>query len=328
MLSSQAAPGFLPSPPSTASLAHSRASSACVYLYHLPPLLHSPTRPGPSPAGSASPCICISPGAPATGSTVGGGSGGSQSIGHHRRGGERNAIIFTDHYSRFKRAYLLKAKSDAHIALDMYLNLCRSRGVAVRRLYRDGAGEFLESNGPMRAVLQRHGLLGATTTSAAHVHRQNGMAERNNRTLQDGVRARLIHAKLPPSFWWFALLDTIEIDSYIPFVDSPTETPYSRFHGEPPSVTHVRAFGCLAYPLLFHPTTKMAERATRAICLGRAPDQSAYVVYCLSDGRIFATPHVRFIETEYPGVGAARGESAIPPQVGPKQRQGTQAQGW
>eukprot|EP00962_Isochrysis_galbana_P028712 scaffold9112_cov139-Isochrysis_galbana.AAC.4 len=91
----------------------------------------------------------------------------------------------------------------------------------------------------------------------------------------------------------------------IPFVDSPTETPYSRFHGEPPSVTHVRAFGCLAYPLLFHPATKMAERATRAICLGRAPDQSAYVVYCLSDGRIFATQHVRFVETEYPGVGAA-----------------------
>jgi hypothetical protein len=42
------------------------------------------------------------------------------------------------------------------------------------------------------------------------------VAERTNRTLQDGVRARLIHAKLPPSFWWFALLDTIEIDSYIP----------------------------------------------------------------------------------------------------------------
>eukprot|EP00962_Isochrysis_galbana_P006989 scaffold1884_cov109-Isochrysis_galbana.AAC.8 len=72
----------------------------------------------------------------------------------------------------------------------------------------------------------------------------------------------------------------------------------------------------------------LATGATRAICLGRAPDQSAYVVYCLSDGRIFATPHVRFVETEYPGVGAARGESAIPPQVGPKQRQGTQAQGW
>ena len=141
----------------------------------------------------------------------------------HIYGGQRNIIMFTDHFSGLKKAYLLVKKSGAPEALEKYLNFCRSHGVIVRRLHRDGAGEFLESSPPMRDVLKRHDLLGATTTSAANVHRQNGVAERANRTVQDGVRTRLIQANISLGFWWFALLDTLETDSYIPLCDSPTE---------------------------------------------------------------------------------------------------------
>jgi hypothetical protein len=112
--------------------------------------------------------------------------------------------------------------------------------------------------------------------------------------------ARLLQARLPPSFWWFAMIDTIEVDSYIPIVDSPSETPYSRFVATQPSITHVRALGCLAYPLLNSPATKMSGRAARGINLDRAPEQSSYVVYEPNTG---VTPHVRFVETEFPGVG-------------------------
>jgi len=229
----------------------------------------------------------------------------------HRHGAQRNAIVFTDHYSGFKKAYLLRAKSDAPEALDRFLNFCRSKGVIVRRLHRDGAREFLDTTPGMSEVLKRHNLLGATTTSSAYVHTQNAVAERANRTLQDGVRARLLQANMPPSFWWFAIQDTLEIDAYIPLVGSPSETAYSRFHGCQPSITHVRSFGCLAYALLYHPVTKMAERAIRGIYIGRASDQSAYLVQDVATGKIISTPHVRFVEEHFPGIGALRGEQQL-----------------
>lgn len=87
--------------------------------------------------------------------------------------------------------------------------------------------------------------------------------------------------------------------------------------GRQPHITHVRAFGCLAYPFLNLnvPETKMSGRATRGIYLGRAPEQSAYVVYDLSSNRVSVTPHVRFVETEFPGVGPLRDE---PRRLGPE----------
>lgn len=74
-------------------------------------------------------------------------------------------------------------------------------------------------------------------------------------------------------------------------------------------------FGCLAYPLLNIPGTKMSGRATRGIYLGRSPEQSAYIVYDPATGRVSVTPHVRFVETDFPGVGPLRNE---PAQAGPE----------
>jgi len=229
----------------------------------------------------------------------------------HIYGGQRNIIMFTDHFSGFKKAYLLFKKSGAPEALEKYLNFCRSHGVIVRRLHRDGAGEFFESSPPMRDVLKRHGLLGATTTLAANVHRQNGIAERANRTVQDGIRTRLIQANISLGFWWFALLDTLETDSYIPLRDSPMETPYSRFFGKPPSVTHVRVFGCLAYAKIFDPVTKLAERASPGVYLGRTPGYAAYVVRITNGGKLVTTPHAVFVKKAFPGIDARRGEPNI-----------------
>ena len=82
------------------------------------------------------------------------------------------------------------------------------------------------------------------------------MAERNSRTLQNGITTRLIQANLSLSFWWFAAKDKIDIDNIIPYRDSPSETPYSRFYGEQPDVTNIGVFGCLAYAKLNNPVTK------------------------------------------------------------------------
>ena len=124
--------------------------------------------------------------------------------------------MFTDHFSRFRRGYLLRKKNNSAEALDRFVHFATSVGVRVKRLHRDRAGEFLDTNKLMKPVLVKHNILGATSTSAAGIQRQNSVAERDNRTLQDGIRTRLIQANLSLSIWWFAAKDTINIDTIIP----------------------------------------------------------------------------------------------------------------
>ena len=124
------------------------------------------------------------------------------------------------------------------------------RSGRVKRLHQDGASEFLNTDKLMKPVLVKHNILGATSTSAAGIHRKISVVERNNRMLQDGIRTRLIQANISLLFWWFAAKDTINIGNIITYLDSPSETPYSRFYGEQPEVTNIRVFGCLAYTKL------------------------------------------------------------------------------
>ena len=152
----------------------------------------------------------------------------------------------------------------------------------------------------MREVLRKHGLLGCMSASPPTCTEKYGVAERSNRTIQEGVRTRLVQAKLGLSYWWLALTDTIEVDMHVPLKGSTSETPYSRFFGAMPSIAHVRSFGCLAYPHLDNEAIEMAERAPRGIYLGRHPDQSAYRVLEISTGKIITTPHAMFIEEDFP----------------------------
>jgi hypothetical protein len=120
----------------------------------------------------------------------------------HRAGGQKYVIGFTDHFSHRQKLYFLANKSDAPDAVERYINCCSSRGVPVKRLHTDNAPEFGETNAPMRAVLERHGLLGALTTCAPYTPRQNGVAERMWRTLMEpAATAKLMRANLPASFW-------------------------------------------------------------------------------------------------------------------------------
>ena len=102
----------------------------------------------------------------------------------------------------------------------------------------------------MKPFLVKSNIFGVTSTSAADIRQNNSVAERNNRTLQDDIRMRLIHTNISLLFWRFAAKDTININNIIPYRDSPSETPYSRFYGEQPEVTNIRVFGCLAYAKL------------------------------------------------------------------------------
>ena len=50
----------------------------------------------------------------------------------HANGGQRYVILFCDHFSRFRKGYLLHKKNDSAEALDRFLNFANLVGVRVK----------------------------------------------------------------------------------------------------------------------------------------------------------------------------------------------------
>ncbi len=57
--------------------------------------------------------------------------------------------------------------------------------------------------------------------------------------------------------------------------------------------------------------TKLAERASEGVYLGRSEEKSAYIVQVKASGKMLVTPHVMFVEESFPGIGARRGEPEV-----------------
>ena len=75
------------------------------------------------------------------------------------------------------------------------------RGRSIKSLRSDHGGEYLL--GEFRQFLEDHGI--TSQLAAPGQPQQNGVAERQNRTLLEMVKSMMSYASLPVSFWGYAL---------------------------------------------------------------------------------------------------------------------------
>ena len=222
----------------------------------------------------------------------------------HRFGGQRKIIRFRDMKSRgFGRSYLLKSESESAHAMGLYHSWCQSKGVTNLRYHTDNATVFVGAVGA--TCRTKAAALGAHfTTISPNVPRQNGLSEHDWSVLGGDVRAMCAAGKLPRSMAWYCWQQAEEVAACIPFKDDPDNCQYSLFHGgEKPHVAKYRPPGCLCYVKIIKPNpNKEQEQAVRAIHLCRARDQPGYCCLDPETGRIYVSPHVRFVESEFPGL--------------------------
>ena len=76
---------------------------------------------------------------------------------------------------------------------------------------------------------------------------QNGVAERFNRTLEEGIIAMLQEAQLPSTYWGEALCTLVYVLNRTPSSVRPGTTPYEAWFGVKPNVSNLRIVGSLAY---------------------------------------------------------------------------------
>jgi hypothetical protein len=161
-----------------------------------------------------------------------------------RTGHFRYWISFIDDKSRFWAIAPIQCKSDAFDAFKRFKVFAENQtGCKIKRLRDDKGGEYMstEFNNFLAdaGILREH-----TIRNEPH---QNGVAERANRTLAEGITAALVESHLPASFWNDALGAYVHIHNRSPTAALDSGTPYSHWYGRKPDVSHLRVFGCAAY---------------------------------------------------------------------------------
>ena len=109
-----------------------------------------------------------------------------------------------------------------------------------------------------------------------------------------------IQAQLPNQFWGECALTAVHIINRLPSPILSFKTPFERLYLKPPSYSHLRVFGCLAYATNVHVSHKFDHRAITCIFIGYPVGQKAYKLFNLSTRKIFTNRDVHFHENHFP----------------------------
>ncbi|GKF08296.1 integrase, catalytic region, zinc finger, CCHC-type containing protein, partial [Tanacetum coccineum] len=78
---------------------------------------------------------------------------------------------------------------------------------------------------------------------------QNGVVERQNRTLMEAARTMLIFSKAPMFLWAEAAATACYTQNRSLIHTRFNKTPYELVHDKKPNLTFLRVFGALCYPI-------------------------------------------------------------------------------
>ena len=244
----------------------------------------------------------------------------------YRWGGAQKVFNVHDHYSGRNFPYLIKSEAECPGCLKQFFALCKADGVDVCHAHTDNAKIFA-NEGVLTETCRRvckearfNGVPVHFTTCCEYTPRQNGVCERQWQVLGADCRKQMSHCGATRNLWWDCLRSSCDTAARLPIPGSPDETPYSRWwpSGKKPRFAAVvRTWGCICYPKIFHPESKVHDQSVRCMNLGRAGDQPGWRCLDPRTGIVYTCPHVDFVEDCYPGITIGRNgrEQIVPPNA-------------
>jgi transposase InsO family protein len=192
--------------------------------------------------------------------------------------GHRYALVFVDHYSRFKWCKTMETKRGAYNAIHSLLTSLQRRGIHVKTLHSDGAGEFTSEE--LRQVTEPTGT--DRSYSAPYSPNQNGIAERAIRTIFEMARCMLKQAALPDQLWGLATEYATFLLNRLPTRALNGRLPLIVWGGDtqlPPNLGNVRTFGARAFAHIEDRyRKKLNDKAREGIFVGIPTGYAAYKI--------------------------------------------------
>ena len=214
--------------------------------------------------------------------------------------GFQYVVTFVDTYSGFIFPYFCKVKSDVTKCLEKFLadvspvgkvkSLHDISDVDVKQLRSDNGGEYMGNE--FKQVLVKNGI--KHEQSAPYSPHQNGIAERQWRTLFSTVRCLLIGSGLPSKLWTYALMASAYIRNRC-FQQRIKQTAYFLLTGKKPDFSNLHVFGSVCYSIEQN-KKKLDPRSKRGIFVGWDKESPAFLVYHADTGRVQRCRCVKFTE--------------------------------
>ncbi|KAG8959896.1 hypothetical protein FRC05_007218 [Tulasnella sp. 425] len=209
-------------------------------------------------------------------------------------------ITLVDDASRKKEVVPMTRKSDSAEIIENYIKrIQRQTGKKVKMVRDDKGGEYMSKK--LQKFFESEGIIREQTVRATPS--QNGVAERLNRTLAEGIVAMLNQANLPQNFWAFAVVYLAKILDVTPSSALSDTTSYEVWTGTKPDLTMFRTFGCRMFVNVLKKDRKNLESHTRpCIFIGFHEGMKGWKFYDPVTKKTGVSRDAIFDETSFPGL--------------------------
>ena len=122
-----------------------------------------------------------------------------------------------------------------------------------------------------------------------------------NRTLVESARSMIAHAGLSNIFWAEAISTAAYVRNCLPTMAlKENETPYERWYGKKPDVSHLRVFGCMAYAHVPDgERRKLDKKSKKMRFVGYSLTSKGYRVFDETNRKLYIRRDVEFNENDF-----------------------------
>nr|GEW25202.1 hypothetical protein [Tanacetum cinerariifolium] len=208
--------------------------------------------------------------------------------------GKKYVLVIVDDYSRYTWTHFLRSNDETPEVLIYFLRLVqRGLHAQVRIVRTDKGTKFL--NKTLHAYFASEGIL--HQTFVALTPKQNGIIERQNRTLIEAARTMLSAAKVPLFFWAKAIATTCFTQNRSLVIPRHEKTHYHIINDRKPSVKFFHIF-CSLCSIVGdgENLNKIKEKGDACIFIGYSTQSRAYRVFNKKTRVIMEMIHVNFDE--------------------------------
>jgi hypothetical protein len=167
-------------------------------------------------------------------------------------------------------------------------------GIRIKKIRSDNRTEF--KNSQIEGFLEEEGI--KHEFSSPYTPQQNGVVERNNRTLLDMARTMLDEYKTPDRFWAESINTACYSINRLYLHRILKNTSYELLTGKKPNVPYFRVFGSKCFILVTRGRkSKFAPKAVEGLLLGYDSNTRAYRVFNKSTRLVEVSCDIVFDET-------------------------------
>nr|GEX19015.1 retrovirus-related Pol polyprotein from transposon TNT 1-94 [Tanacetum cinerariifolium] len=198
--------------------------------------------------------------------------------------GKKYILVIVDDYSRFTWVKFLRSKDETpEVVIKFITQIQVGLDKTVRYVRTDNGTEFV--NHTMTEYYERIGIFHQKIVP--RTPQQNGVVERQNRTLVKAAQTILIFSKALMFLWAEAVATVCYIQNRSLIHTRHHKTPYELVHNKKPDLTFFRVFSALCYPTNdIEDLGKLQPTANTGIFVGYAPSRKGPAPTFLTPGQI------------------------------------------